>query len=580
MRKIFFVLLCLLVLNSCALFKGKVQPYPEGLIFPLVKDEEISYQGEIIDFAHLKGNKLYFSTKPGKVYCLDVMDREVLWEFKTKENFKSRIYPGKESFYIIDNDNRLFCVSLEGKLLWNVQINGRITSDIKEYGDHVYLGTAAGAFFAYDRSSGERRWRFKAEKGIHSHPAVNAGLVLFGCDDQKIYGLDHKGNLRFTLECEGKIRSYLLIEGNLLYFSTQDEHFYCYDINKRKRKWKIKCGAQVRSPILYDKKKLFFVAWDSVLYCINKKKGDILWWNIVPSRSAFSMEIVKDKLVISSLSKVIRSFDINTGKIFGNYEASKEIKSNPVWYAPFLLVNTYDDREDKGKLMFLKKEVKVTLTPSIVSPSKLNQEVIITAAPTGFYLPEFEFTLTRVFKIRFMHFSFIYLRDGESTVVREKSKENTWSWFPEDTGYYIIGVTVTDEKEKASAELFYKIEKEEIKITLKPDKTAPQFTGEEIKIMVSATGFQNPTYEFSLIPVIKFKYYWLPMYLRNEEERIIVQEKSNENTWIWTPEKAGVYVIDVLVEDEDDKETAFIYYSIQKKKEEGKQAKVNIEKIG
>ncbi|MBN2245920.1 MAG: PQQ-binding-like beta-propeller repeat protein [Candidatus Aminicenantes bacterium] len=550
------------------------------MIFPLIADEELSYQGEILDLAYLKGDLLYFSTRNGRVYCLDIKNRKVLWEFKTKQNLKSRISPGKESFYIIDSDNQLFCVSQEGDLIWKTQINGRVTSEIVEFEDHIYLGTAAGAFLAYDRSSGERKWRFKADQGIYSHPAAGPGLVLFGCDDQKIYGLDHKGKLRFTLDCEDKIRSYLLLDGKLLYFSTQDEYFHCFDVTKRKRKWRIKCGAQVKSPILHDEKRLYFVAWDSVLYCLNKQKGDILWWNIVPSRSAYSMEIVKDRLLVSSMSKVIRCFDIATGKIIGNYEADKEIRSNPVWYSPFLMVNTYDDREDKGKLIFLKKEVKVTLTPSLVSPSEVNQEIIMTATPTGFYLPEFEFTLTRVYKIGFMHYGFLYLRDEESNVVREKSKENTWNWFPEDIGYYIIGVTATDEKEKASAELFYKIEKEEIKISLKPDKPSPQFTGEEIKFIVSAVGFQNPTYEFSLIPVINFEYYWLPLYLRNEAERKVVQEKSNENTWQWIPEKAGTYVIDVLVEDEDDKETAVIYYSIQKKPEEEKPAKDSIEKKG
>lgn len=546
----------------------------------MIADEELSYQGEIIDFAYLKGDQLYFSTKKGKVCCVDVTDRKVLWEFKTKQNLKSRIFPGQESFYIVDSSNQLFCVSQEGDLLWKTQIGGKVTSEIVEFEDHIYLGTAAGAFFAYDRSSGERKWRFKADQGIYSHPAVGPGLVLFGCDDQKIYGLDHNGKLRFAFECEDKIRSYLLLDENLLYFSTQDEYFHCIDINKRKRKWKIKCGAQVKSPILHDENKLYFVAWDSVLYCLNRQKGDILWWNIVPSRSAYMMEIVKDRLVVTSMSKVIRCFDTNTGKIIGSHEAGQEVRSNPVWHSPFLMINTYDDREDKGKLIFLKKEVKVTLTPSLISPSKVNQEIIMTATPTGFYLPEYEFTLTRVYKIGLMHYGFIYLRAEESNVVKEKSEENIWSWFPEDIGYYIIGVTVTDEKEKASAELFYKIEKEEIKITLKPEKPSPQFTGEEIKFIVSAVGFQNPTYEFSLIPVIQFEYYWLPMYIRNEAEGKVVQDKSVENTWIWIPEKTGVYVIDVLVEDEDDKETAVIYYSIQKKPEEEKPAENSIEKVG
>lgn len=571
MRKIVFVFLCLLVLNSCSIFKGKVKPYPEGLIFPLVKENELSYKGEIIEFAYLKENRLFFSTKTGTVYCMDVLNRKVLWEFKIQQNFRSRIYPGKESLYIVDSDNQLFRVSWDGVLLWKSEVSGRITSGIEEYRDLVFVGTAAGAFFAYDRDSGKRRWRFKAEKGIYSHPAVNLNLVFFGCDDRKIYALDLEGKLKYSFECESEIRSYLLIDGNRLYFSTQGEYFLCYDINKRKRKWKIKCSGQVRTPILHDKNRLFFVAWDSVLYCLNKKKGDILWWNIVPSRSAYSMEVVKEKLVVSSLSAVIRCFDVDTGKILGNYDEEREIRSNPVWYSPFLMTNIYNDRDDVGKLIFLKKEVKVTLSPSSSSPSKVNQEIIITAAPTGFYLPEFEFTLTRVYKIRFMYSSFFYLRDVDSVVVKEKSKENTWSWFPEAEGDYIIGVTVTDEKEKVSDEIFYRIEKEEIKINLQADKPSPQVTGEEIKFMVSTTGFQNPVYEFSLIPVLKLKYFWTTLFIRNEAERKLVRESSSENTWIWSPDKPGNYVIDVLVEDEDDKETAATYYSIKKKKEEKKE---------
>lgn len=571
MRKIVFVLLCLLVLNSCSIFKGKVKPYPEGLIFPLAKENELSYKGEILEFANLKENRLFFSTRPGTVYCMDVLNRKMLWEFKIKQNFKSRIYTGEECLYVVDNDNQMYCVSWEGTLLWKSEISGRITSGIEEYRDLVFVGTAAGAFFALDRSSGQRRWRYKAEKGIFSHPAVNSSSVFFGCDDQKIYALDFEGKLKYTLECESGIRSFLLVDGSRLYFSTQDDFFLCYDINKRKRKWKIKCSDQVRTPILHDKKRLFFAAWDSVLYCLNKKKGDIIWWNIVPSRSAYNMEIVKDKLVVSSLSKVIRCFDVDTGKILGNYEAEREVRSNPVWYSPFLMTNIYNDREDAGKLIFLKKEVKVVLSPSPASPSKVNQEIIITAAPTGFYLPEFEFTLTRVYKIRFMYSSFFYLRDVDFDVVKDKSKENTWSWFPETEGDYIIGVTVTDEKEKASDELFYKIEKEEIKIDLQADKPSPQFTGDEIKFLVTAIGFQNPVYEFSLIPVLRLKYYWTTIFVRNEAERKVVKESSSESAWIWSPDKPGIYVIDVLVEDDDDKETAAIYYSIKKKKEETKQ---------
>ena len=61
-------------------------------------------------------------------------------------------------------------------------------------------------------------------------------------------------------------------------------------------------------------------------------------------------------------------------------------------------------------------------------------------------------------------FEFYIKNEGEKNVVQEKSELSTLVWFPEKTGTYIIGVVVTDEKEKAEAEVSFVIMEKEIKI--------------------------------------------------------------------------------------------------------------------
>ncbi|MCK4430328.1 MAG: hypothetical protein KAW19_03405, partial [Candidatus Aminicenantes bacterium] len=78
------------------------------------------------------------------------------------------------------------------------------------------------------------------------------------------------------------------------------------------------------------------------------------------------------------------------------------------------------------------------------SPQEISKEIVFNASATGFYLPRYEF----------------YIKKGkEKEIVKEKSEQNSWAWFPEKEGTYIVGIVVVDEKEKAEAEISFVVEK-------------------------------------------------------------------------------------------------------------------------
>jgi hypothetical protein len=43
-----FIILLILILASCSLFKAKIPPYPDGIIFPMEKIRESSFDSEPI----------------------------------------------------------------------------------------------------------------------------------------------------------------------------------------------------------------------------------------------------------------------------------------------------------------------------------------------------------------------------------------------------------------------------------------------------------------------------------------------------------------------------------------------------
>jgi len=162
------------------------------------------------------------------------------------------------------------------------------------------------------------------------------------------------------------------------------------------------------------------------------------------------------------------------------------------------LVNLHDPEKDIGKLVFLKKAVKVILSSSKKSPNGLNEEITFTAKDTGFHLPKYEFFLTRYIKAKFYPDIFLLFQQGERQVVQESSDTGTWRWFPEEEGYYSVEVVVVDEKEKAQTKFPFLIQKRAVDLSLMSSLKSPQDVNHEIVFAANFSGFVTPRFEFRL----------------------------------------------------------------------------------
>jgi outer membrane protein assembly factor BamB len=445
MKKFILLFLVCIFLGFCSFFRSKIAPYPSGVIFPVEKAGEMAYKGKVLGCVKDDGGDLYLSTRKGLVYCLAGGKREILWKFEAFDELTSSPFLGAENVYVYDRTSTLYCLSKKGRLLWKKEVKEKISTGVIEFKEKICLGTEKGVLFALWTASGEEIWRFEAGKAIVSTPVFADSRIIFGCHDHSLYFLTEKGSLLDKVKTDNKIQPLPLAEKNYLYFGTDDHYFYCFNLAKRKKKWKVKIGGKIFSTPVVDGKRIFFLCWNNVLYCLNKKNGHILWWRIIPSRSFYSLEISGESIVASSFSSLLVCFDIETGEEVGDYDAGQEIKSNPLWAAPYLMFNLYDSLKDEGKLVFLKKILNVSLKSSEKSPQKVGAEIAFTVSAVGFYSQDYEF----------------YLKEGEEErIVQEKSERNSWTWLPEKEGDYVVGVNVVDEKERMKAEVPFVIKKD------------------------------------------------------------------------------------------------------------------------
>jgi len=564
MRKIISLTFLCLILCFCSLFRSKTLTYPRGVIFPLEKDGEVPYQGEVVEHIEKQGCYFYLSTKAGFIYCIDGKERQNIWSFQAQDELESPPYLGEENIYVYDKNSVLYCLNKAGKLCWKKELGENISTGVGESAGIIFFGTEEGVLIALDKKNGQESWRFQADQAIRSTPVFGEGMIIFGCDDHHLYFLDKKGGLVDKFPTGDKIQFTPLQDGKSLYFGSDDLNFYSLDFKRRRARWKVKIGCKISgSPLIY-KKRVLFLCLDGILYCLDKGNGTIFWWRAIPSRSYYQLTQIEGKVLVTSLSSLLVSFDIRTGEKVGEFDSGEEIKSNPLWLEPNVLVSLYDYRKGRGSLVYLRKLVDVNLNASKNSPQIIGEELEFAASPTGFFKPEFEFALSRLDQVHFRLPLFLLTSVWERKIVQGKSSKETWRWYPEMAGLYVVELKVEDEKEKGQARIPFIVVKEKPQVSILSSLESPQRKNQEVIFQAIHRGLKTPEFEFYLSRLKGMDFHPSFFYLTMEWERSMVQKKSEKNTWTWVEETPGVFVITVKAADEAEETQGMVPFIIEK----------------
>jgi putative nucleotidyltransferase with HDIG domain len=437
---------------SCRIFKPGTMAYPTGLSFPVVEDASISFKGRIISPVRERGGAYFYSTENGFVRCVDGLKRNVIWTFKADNGLRTAPFPGKENIYVHDEADILYCLDIQGKISWKKAVGERVLTPIVEDSGRIYFGTDRGILWSLDLK-GEGPRRFKAGAAINGGPLVLGSRIIFGSDDGKLSLIDPQGKALGVFQAPGRIIGPIASDGKIVFFSTETRDFFGLSLNPLRPKWKVRLGGRVLIDPVLRGGRLFLLSTNSVVYCLKKTSGDILWWQNIPSRTAYELAGIEDKVVISTLSSHLLAFDVETGRKTGEYKTEQDLKTNALWIDPFLIIAHYDFQTDGGRFVYLRKDVQALLSAQKTSPQSVGDEIPFTASAIGFFKPNYEF----------------YLKTGEKREVAQKASDtNTWTWYAEAEGTYSVGVNVTDEKQSREIEIPFVIEKRPEKIAESP----------------------------------------------------------------------------------------------------------------
>ncbi|MBP7733526.1 MAG: PQQ-binding-like beta-propeller repeat protein [Caldisericia bacterium] len=242
---------------------------------------DIIGNGLIIGGPKVVGDKIYFGSFDGKIYCLKAKDGKEIWNFPTKSKIYASPAIADNKLYFSNFGGQIICLSADsGKEIWTTALpkgtlgspivfgsrlwvgcknsklyclntnNGKILWDYQapdnDFGiescpiideKYVYGTTAGGVTFALDRKTGEQLWQSQTSKtSLLADPLIVRDYLICADKDGVLYIIDKKTGKDLdkyytnTVSTVGSanrcIGSSPIIIGNEIIFSSYDSNVY------------------------------------------------------------------------------------------------------------------------------------------------------------------------------------------------------------------------------------------------------------------------------------------------------------------------------------------------------------------
>ncbi len=249
--------------------------------------------GDMICGAGSLAGELYVLGDLGDKAGLRALDRKTMQERWRHQGFFCQAPEVRgDTLFAIAEEGALEALSWnDGRLLWRVELGGKVRVGPSLSQDLVFAGTVKGDIVAVELFSGAERWRQELGESLRSRPliaedrlfvstasgrvvavssdsgrvvweqflgglpteglALGPGVLVIGCVDRNIYGLDPEtGVIRWSFATEGVVRSSPQLTSQTVYCASSDNYLYALELASGHLLWKYRLNGPILAPVV------------------------------------------------------------------------------------------------------------------------------------------------------------------------------------------------------------------------------------------------------------------------------------------------------------------------------------------
>jgi len=281
---------------------------------------------------------LFFNTLDGRLYALDIQTGNKIGHKKIDVDATCAYIDTCLMIAVRYGDDTLFKYDLNrAKYEWKIDA-GDIASEPLLLDNEIIISALYQHLDKYDLSDGSRIWQFKTDAQIRSSPAFHDSVIVFGCDNGFVYGINHvTGELLWKFKTNASVQATPAIKDSLVYIGSSDTYFYALHLRTGKLVWKHKTDGQIFNGAALNQAIVAFGSTDEKIYCLNRFNGKKIW--TVRAKSVISTPplICNNWLFFGSLDHHFYGVDLESGKIVWKFKAKGRVKSSLILWGNYLI---------------------------------------------------------------------------------------------------------------------------------------------------------------------------------------------------------------------------------------------------
>jgi outer membrane protein assembly factor BamB len=203
--------------------------------------------GLIVGAAAVVGERVVVGSHSQFLYGLNLATGEKLWEFNCNGPVNgTQAYDGDLTFVSGCSEPVLYVVDTRtGKEHAQVPLDDLLIATPALVNGVLYFGTSEGLVLAVDWKAGKTLAKFETvqPREVHSAPAVTDELVVIGCRDKTVYGLDRQTlSRKWAFSTRAGNDCSPVVVGDRAYIGSGDKFLYGIGLADGKEQWKYSAG--------------------------------------------------------------------------------------------------------------------------------------------------------------------------------------------------------------------------------------------------------------------------------------------------------------------------------------------------